>query len=61
MEQALQWNVGTCRSDVKREPQEGSPLKRESSEAEHRGGATRKSYEVSVMEAEQRGCPVQYE
>jgi len=30
--------------------------KNESTEAKHRGGATRSSVEVSVMEMERRGC-----
>ena len=32
------------------------PHKNESTDAKHRGGATRSSDEVSVMEVERRGC-----
>jgi len=53
--QASVRNVGTCRSDVKGEPQVGGPHKRESTDAEHRGGVTRSSDEGSVMELERRG------
>jgi hypothetical protein len=53
--QASKWNLGTCRSDVKREAQEPK-LKCESIDAEHRGGAGRSSDEGSVMELEQRTC-----
>ena len=34
------------------------PHKDQSTEAEHRGGATRSSVEASVMEVERRGCIV---
>ena len=44
--QALVWNVGTCRLDVKGKTQMGSPHKSESTDARHRGGATRSSVEV---------------
>ena len=53
--QALVGNVGTCCSDVKGEIQEGKTFKGESTEAEHRGGLTCSSEEVSVMEMERRG------
>jgi len=57
--QALQWNVGTCRVDVKREMQVDGLYKHASSNAAHRGGVARSSDEASVMEVEQRGCPIQ--
>ena len=53
--QALVWNVGTCRPDAKGETQMGGPHKGESTDAGHRGGPTRSSVEVSVMEMERRG------
>jgi len=34
--------------------------KRESTDAEHGGGTTRSSDEVSVMEIERRGCAVRF-
>ena len=45
--QALVWNVGTCRSDDKGETQVGGPHEGESTDAGHRGGITRSSDEVS--------------
>jgi len=42
-----------------REKHKWRPHKCESTDAEHRGGATRSSDEGSVMEPEQRGCIVQ--
>jgi hypothetical protein len=51
--QAVIWNVGTCRSDGKRKSQ-AAKRKRESIDAEHRGGSARSSVEVSVMEMERR-------
>ena len=58
--QASMWNAGTCRPDVKGEIQAGGPCEDESTDAGHRGGPTRISVEVSVMEMERRGwiiCP----
>ena len=52
--QAFVWNVGTCRSDAK-ENLKWRTHKRESTDAEHGGGLTRSSDEVSVMEMERRG------
>ena len=40
-DQALLWNVGTCRPDVKGEVQAGDPRKGESTDAGHRDGAAR--------------------
>ena len=45
LHQALVWNVGTCRLDVKGEIQGATP-KDEKPDARHRGGATRTSDEV---------------
>ena len=39
-----------------REKLKWRPHKSESTDAGHRGGATRSSVEVSVMEMERRGC-----
>jgi hypothetical protein len=58
LNQALLWNVGTCRPDAKGEPQVGSPHEGESTEAGHRDGATRSRDEGSVMELDRRGCIV---
>src|ERR1700747_3737206 len=41
LNQASMWNVGTCRSDAKGEIQIGGPYEGESTDAGHRGGATR--------------------
>lgn len=60
LDQALLWNAGTCRFDVKEEVQVGKPCKNESTDANHRGGTTRSSDEISVMEMERRGRVVRY-
>ena len=57
--QALVWNMGTCRLDVKGEVQVGSPHKNQSTDARHRGGAARSSDESSVMGLERRGGVIQ--
>lgn len=57
--QASARNVGTCRPDAKGEIQAGGPCKDESSDAGHRGGATRISDEGVVMTLERRGRVVQ--
>ena len=49
MNQALVWNVGTCRPDAKGEVQVGGPHEDESTDAGHRGGAARIRDEGSVM------------
>jgi hypothetical protein len=59
LQQAVAWNVGTCRSDVKGEIQMGGPYEDESTEAGHRGGATNSSDEVRDKRMERRGCVVQ--
>jgi hypothetical protein len=48
------WNVGTCRSAAKGEPQVGSPHEWESTEAEHRGGVVRSRGERAVMALDRR-------
>ena len=57
--QALVWNVGTCRPDVKGETQVRGPHKGESTDAGHRDGAVRSRGEGSVMEPDRRDCVVQ--
>jgi hypothetical protein len=51
-------NVGTCVSML-REKSKWGTHKGESTDARHRGGVTRSSDEVSVMEMERRGYIVQ--
>ena len=58
-DQALLWNVGICRSDVKGDVQVGDPRKDQSTNAEHRGGAVRNREEGSVMGLDRRGCGIQ--
>jgi hypothetical protein len=53
--QAWVRNVGTCRSDAKGDAQVGSPRKRPSTEAGHRGGVAHSREERSVMEPDRRG------
>src|SRR6516225_1258210 len=55
LNQASMWNTGTCRSDAKGEIQIGGPYEGESTDAGHRGGATRSSDEGPVMGLERRG------
>ena len=55
LDQALVWNVGTCRPDAKGETQVERLHEGESTDAGHRGGPTRTSVEVSVMGMERRG------
>ena len=45
-DQALMWNVGTCRSDAKRRAQAESLCKGASIDAEHRDGVARSSVEA---------------
>jgi hypothetical protein len=59
LEQALSWNVGTCRRDVKGEDQVGSPHEILSTDAWHRVRTARSSEEGPVMGLERRGCGVQ--
>lgn len=53
--QAWVRNVGTCRPDAKGAAQAGSPRKRLSTDAGHRGGAAHSREERSVMEPDRRG------
>jgi hypothetical protein len=59
LNQALVWNVRTCRSDAKGEVSSGQNREDESTDAEHRDGAARIRDEGSVMELDRRGCVVQ--
>ena len=53
--QAWVRNVGTYRSDAKGEAQVGSPRKRPSTDAGHRGGVAHSRKESSVMGLDRRG------
>ncbi len=53
--QAWVRNVGTCRPDAKGGAQAGSPRKRPSTKAGHRGRVARSRIEGSVMELHRRG------
>lgn len=53
--QAWMRNVGTCRHDAKGDTQAGSPRKRLSTEAGHRGGVARSRDERPVMGPDRRG------
>lgn len=53
--QAWVRNVGTCRPDAKGDAPAGSPRKRLSTEAGHRGGVAHSRIEGSVMELDRRG------
>ncbi len=57
-DQALLWNVGTCRPDVKGDARAGGPREGQSTEAGHRGGAARRRDEGPVMGPDRRGCGV---
>ena len=54
MEQTFVWNVGTCGLMI-REKYKPRTRKYESTDAGHRGGASRSSDENSVMELERKG------
>lgn len=58
--QAWVRNVGTCRPDATRDAQADSPRKRLSTEAGHRGGATHRRNEGSVMALNRRGGIVRF-
>ena len=58
LNQALAWNVGTCRPDAKGEIQVGGPHEDESTDAGHRGGATRSRADGSVIGPDRRGCVI---
>ena len=55
-DQALLWNAGTCRPDVKGDVQAGDPRKGKSTDAGHRGGAVRSRDEGSVVGLDRRDC-----
>jgi hypothetical protein len=59
LDQALAWNVGTCRFDAKGAGRVSSPHKTLSTDAEHRGRTTRSRAEGIVMMLDRRGCDVQ--
>jgi hypothetical protein len=52
-------NVGTCRPDAKGEIQAGGPREDVSTEAGHRGGATRSRDEGPAIGLDRRGCVAQ--
>lgn len=58
LEQALSWNVGTCRFDGKGASRAGDPRQALSTEARHRGRAVRSREEGAVMVLDRRGCGV---
>ena len=58
LDQALLWNAGTCRPDVKGEAQAGEPRKGESTDAGHRDGAASSRDEGSIMGLDRRGCGI---
>src|ERR1700686_1133179 len=55
-DQALLWNAGTCRSNVKGEAQVGDPCKGKSTDVERRDGAVRSREEGPVTGLDRRGC-----
>ena len=59
LDQAFVRNRRTCRSDAKGDGQEGSPLKAQRTDAEHRGGTARSRDEGAVMALDRRGRDVQ--
>jgi hypothetical protein len=56
---ALARNVGTCAPMRREKSKWEAPIRDESTETEHRGGATRIRVEGSVMGPDRRGCVVQ--
>jgi hypothetical protein len=59
LDQALAWNVGTCRSDAKGAGRAGDPRETLSTNAERRGRTIRSRVEGAVMVLDRRGCGVQ--
>jgi hypothetical protein len=55
LDQALAWNVGTCRSDAKGAGRAGDPREALSTNAEHRGRTIRSRVEGAVMALDRRG------
>ena len=60
LDQALAWNVGTCRSDAKGAGRAGEPRETLSTNAERRGRTIRSRVEGAVMALDRRGCGVQF-
>ena len=58
LDQALAWNVGTCRSDAKGASRAGDPRQALSTDAEHRGRTARSREEGAVTALDRRGCGV---
>lgn len=58
LNQAVVWNVGTCRLDGKRDAQGRNP-KGQRIDARHRDGATRSSKELGESPRERRGRIIQ--
>ena len=59
LDQALAWNVGTCRSDAKEAGQAGDPRETLSIDAERRARTIPSRVEGAVMALDRRGCGVQ--
>ena len=59
LEQALAWNVRTCRTDAKGASRVGDPRKVLSTDAGHRGRTARSRDEGVAMTLDRRGCGVQ--
>src|SRR5437764_9140097 len=59
LEQALAWNVRTCRTDAKGASRVGDPCKALSTDAGHRGRTARSRDEGVAMTLDRRGCGVQ--
>jgi hypothetical protein len=58
LDQALAWNVRTCRPDAKGASRAGNPCKALSTEAGHRDRTARSRAEGAVMALDRRGCGV---
>src|SRR5579862_7407028 len=58
LDQALSWNVGTCRFDVKGVSRASDPRQALSTDAKHRGRTARSRGEGAVMALDRRGCGV---
>ena len=59
LEQALAWNVRTCRTDAKGVSRVGDPCEALSTDAGHRGRTARSREESAAMALDRRGCGVQ--
>jgi hypothetical protein len=58
LDQALAWNVGTCRSDAKGAGRAGNPREALSTDVGHRDRAIRSRDEGAVTALDRRGCGV---